>query len=48
MSRNTLYLIIGILVVVGATVSYQLYGERQNTDRIEIGVGEHGISIERK
>jgi hypothetical protein len=48
MSRNTLYLIIGILIVAGATVSYKLYSEQQNTDRIEIGVGEHGISIERK
>ena len=48
MSRNALYLIIGILIVAAVTMGYQLYGERQKTDRIEIDVGKHGISIEKK
>lgn len=48
MSRNALYLAIGILIVAGLTVSYQLYSEQQNTGRVEISVGKHGISIERK
>ncbi len=48
MSRNALYLIIGILIVAGAAMSYQLYSERHRTDRIEIDVGKHGISIEKK
>lgn len=48
MNRNALYLIIGILVVAGVAMGYQLYSERQKTDRIEINVGKGGISIERK
>lgn len=48
MNRNALYLIIGILIVAAVTMGYQLYGERQKTDRIEIDVGKHGISIEKK
>ena len=48
MNRNALYLIIGFLVVAGATMSYQLYSERQKTDRIQIDVGRNGISIEKK
>jgi hypothetical protein len=48
MNRNALYLIIGILIVAGAAMAYQLYGERQKTDRIEINVGKDGISIQKK
>ena len=48
MTRNTLYLVIGALVVVIAIVGYQLYQERQKTTGIEINVGKSGISIEKK
>jgi hypothetical protein len=48
MNRNTLYLVIGALVVVIAIVGYQLYQERQKTTGIEINVGKSGISIEKK
>ena len=48
MNRNALYLIIGVLIIAGGTMSYQLYSERQKTDRIEIDVGKNGISIEKK
>ena len=48
MNCNTLYLVIGALVVVIAIVGYQLYQERQKTTGIEINVGKSGISIERK
>jgi hypothetical protein len=48
MSRNALYVVIVILTVAGVTSSYQLYSERQKTDRIEFDVGKHGISIEKK
>ena len=48
MNRSALYLIIGVLIVAGAAMGYQLYGERQKTDRVEINVGQHGISIEKK
>lgn len=34
MNRNTLYLVIGALVVVIAIVGYQLYQERQKTTGI--------------
>ena len=48
MNRNALYLIIGILIVAGAAMGYQLYSERQRTDRVEIAVGKNGISVEKK
>jgi hypothetical protein len=48
MNRSALYLIIGMLIVVGVVMGYQLYGERQRTDRIVIDVGKSGISIEKK
>jgi len=48
MSRSALYLIIGVLVVAGGVIGYQLYAERQKTDRVEIEVGKNGLSIEKK
>ncbi len=48
MNRSALYLIIGILVVAGLAMGYQLYSERQNTERVVIDVGKNGISIEKK
>jgi len=48
MNRSALYLIIGILIVAGVAMGYQLYSERQKTDRIVIDVGKNGISIEKK
>lgn len=47
-NRNVLYLIIAALVVVAAVVGFQLYQERQKTERIEIKVDKGGISIEKK
>ena len=48
MSRNALYAIIGILVVAGSVVSYELYAERKKTDRVEVNIGKNGLSIEKK
>ena len=48
MNRNTLYLVIGALVLVTVVIGYQLYQERQKTTGIEINVGKSGISIEKK
>jgi hypothetical protein len=48
MNRSALYLIIGILIVAGVAMGYQLYNARQKTDRIEIDVGKSGIVIEKK
>lgn len=46
--RNTLYLIIGALVIAGAVLGYQLYQEKQKKTGIDISIGERGISIEKK
>lgn len=46
MSRNALYLVIGLLVVGVAVVGYLLYQERQSGISIEIG--EHGVKIDEK
>jgi hypothetical protein len=48
MDRNILYLVIAALAVVAVVFGYQLYQERQKTTGIEINVGQHGISIEKK
>jgi len=48
MSRNILYLVIGVLAVAAAIFGYQLYQERQRTTGIEISIGERGVSIEKK
>jgi predicted negative regulator of RcsB-dependent stress response len=48
MNRNTLYLIIGVLVVATAVFGYQLYQERQKITGVEINVGKSGISIQQK
>ena len=47
MNRNALYLVICLLVAGGAVMGYQLYIERQKTDRVEIDFGKNGLSMER-
>ena len=48
MSRsNTIYLIVGALVVVVAIMGYQLYQDRQKPG-LNIDVGPNGLSIEKK
>ena len=47
MNRNALSAIIAVLVVAGGVMGYQLYVKRQKTDRLEIGVGKNGVSIQR-
>jgi hypothetical protein len=48
MSRNSLYLIVGILGIAVVAIGYQLYHERQKTTGIEISIGDRGISVEKK
>jgi hypothetical protein len=48
MNRNALYLVIGVLVAATAGLTYQLYQEKHKTSGFEIGIGERGISIEKK
>jgi len=47
MSRNVLYLIIGVLAVVAAVLGYHFYQERQQTTGIEITTSNNSISIEK-
>lgn len=44
MSRNGLYLVIGVLAAAVAVIGYMLYEERQSG--IEIEIGEKGISVQ--
>jgi hypothetical protein len=48
MNRDSLFLIIGALVVVSGVVGYLYYQERQQTAGIDISVGKSGISVETK
>ncbi len=47
-NRNTLYLIVGVLVVVIAVLGWQLYEARKQPKGVQINVGPGGISIEKK
>ena len=44
MSRNGLYLVIGLLFAVVVVVGYLYYQESRSG--IDIKIGEHGVSIE--
>ena len=46
MNRNTRSLVIGAFVVAIVVLGYQLYQEEHKTD--DIGIGERGISVEKK
>ena len=48
MSRNALFAIIAVLIVGGGFLAYQLYTERQKSDRVEIDFGKNGLSIQKK
>jgi len=44
--NNTLYLIIGALVVAVAVLSYQLYQDRHPPQGLSINFGPNGVSIQ--
>lgn len=48
MSRNTLYLLIGLLAAGVIVVGYLYYEETRSQSGIEIEIDEHGITIEEK
>jgi hypothetical protein len=48
LSRNTLVLLIGLLVVGLGAVSYALYQEKKQPEGVEISVGKNGLSIKQK
>jgi hypothetical protein len=45
---NALYLVIGVLVVAVAVLSYQLYEAKKEPTGVQLSIGERGISIEKK
>ena len=45
---NTLYLIIGALLVGAAVLAYQLYQDRHKPEGLNINVGPNGLSIQGK
>ena len=48
MSRNALYLVIGLLAAGFLVVGYLYFQENRSRSGIEIEIGEHGVSIEEK
>jgi hypothetical protein len=46
-SRNTLYVVLGAVVIAALIIGYLVYQERQKSG-IDIEVGKGGISIETK
>ncbi|HEX4408584.1 MAG TPA: hypothetical protein VH206_07420 [Xanthobacteraceae bacterium] len=49
MSRNnTVYMIIGALIVAVAVLGYQLYQDRHQPEGLHINVGPNGLSVQGK
>ena len=44
-SRNNLFVIIGLVIIVIGALGYRYYQEQQNSTDIEIKIGKHGLSI---
>lgn len=47
-SRNTLLLLVAILVAGLAVTGYALYEEKKQPDGVQISVGKNGLSIQEK
>ena len=47
LSRNVLYMLVGVLVVVVAVLGYQIYQDRKEPKGMQINVGPSGITIEK-
>jgi RsiW-degrading membrane proteinase PrsW (M82 family) len=45
---NTLYLVIGALLVATAVLGYLLYEDRKQPEGVQIDIGPGGLSIEEK
>ena len=46
MRTNTLYLIIGALLVAVGVLGYQLYEAKKERRGVQLSIGERGISLE--
>ena len=42
-SRNSLFVIIGLAIIVIGALGYQYYQEQQNSTDIEIKIGSHAM-----
>jgi hypothetical protein len=47
-NRNVLYLIIGVLVIAVAALSYNLYQAKKEPEGLQINVGPNGLKIQNK
>jgi predicted negative regulator of RcsB-dependent stress response len=47
-SRNLLYLIVGVLVVVVGVLGYNLYQAKKEPEGLQINVGPNGLKIQNK
>jgi hypothetical protein len=48
MARNTLYFIIGALVVAVVVLGYATYQDRKQPEGLQINVGKQGLQIKGK
>jgi hypothetical protein len=47
-NRNSLFLIIGALIVVAAVLGYNLYQTKKQPEGLQINVGPNGLKIQNK
>jgi hypothetical protein len=47
-NRNSLFLIIGALIVVAAVLVYNLYQTKKQPEGLQINVGPNGLKIQNK
>jgi predicted negative regulator of RcsB-dependent stress response len=47
-NRNSLFLIIGALIVVAAVLGYNLYQAKKQPEGLQINVGPNGLKIQDK
>jgi hypothetical protein len=48
MNRNLVYILVAVLAATSIGLGWRLYRDRQATDRVEIRLDDHGLSIERR
>ena len=48
MSRNLLFVLVGVLIVVSIGLGVALYQERQKSASLEISIGSNGIAVQKK
>lgn len=47
-NRNVLYIIVGVLIVAVAVLSYSLYQAKREPEGLQINVGPDGVKIQSK